>query len=96
MYFGELLKGRNLRSVARYMEWFERLDTSQTDPGGEGGRREVWIVFADEGDSLHNLLYTDDAAADAAAAEGEDDTGSAAARHVGNTQGPSPSSADDG
>ena len=23
------------------MEWFERLDTSQTDPGGEGGRQQA-------------------------------------------------------
>ena len=29
VYFGEMLKGRELRSVARYIEWFERIDVSQ-------------------------------------------------------------------
>lgn len=61
VYFGELLKPLALTSVARYVEWFERIDDSKK---GEG-RREVWIVFVDEGNSLHNLLYTDDAEADA-------------------------------
>ena len=37
--------------------------------GGEEseGKREVWIVFVDEGLSLHDLLYTDDLKADASA-----------------------------
>lgn len=64
VYFGEMLKGRELQSVARYVEWFERIDVSQVSAGQGDGRREVWIVFVDEGQSLHDLLYTDDVEAD--------------------------------
>ena len=68
-WIGEMLKPRALRTVARYVEWFERMDESQ---GKE--RREVWIVFVDEGESLHHLLYTDDATTeDGPTTEGDDD-----------------------
>ena len=64
-----MLKPRALRTVARYVEHFERIDTTQ---GKE--RREVWIVFRDEGESLHHLLYTDDATTeDGPTTEGDDD-----------------------
>ena len=70
-WIGEMLKPRALRTVARYVEWFERMDESQ---GKE--RREVWIVFVDEGESLHHLLYSnDDSATEDGPTTEEDDDG---------------------
>ena len=61
VFFGLRLRGQT--QVARFVEYFEivrAVPTSKTGgaaPGALGNQRELWLVFHDEGSSLHSFLY---------------------------------------
>ncbi|GAB67673.1 protein kinase [Plasmodium cynomolgi strain B] len=52
IYFGELLK--NCPNVSRFIEFFTEYEKGGN---GEGERKYVWLVFANEGYSLANHLF---------------------------------------
>ena len=66
------LQDRGLQHIVRFVEWFQ-------EPG-----RDLWLVFRDEGVSLHALMY------DHVALGAEDDAGEPDAAVSGDTHEPAP------